>query len=496
MRHLRVVRPRGLTTHEQITAIFRLPALYELAEVLPGRHPSGRPANHPGYLLLAYGVLARVFRSGIRVEAELAQPAVWAHIVATVADMAAARPDLDIPPPGPRSPGWDAYRYARNKHLTDPETLADLQHAFTALAVEQAQGMGLLNPSGAGSLCHPDRSRTVYGDGTVVRPLYRPPTATRSTDPATGVTTISYKAADGTMTTAPPRRHDPDVAVHHGHTGPVQGQNFVAFYVRGDAPHQRVVLAVDRVPAPGQEAETAVGIVGKLHEAVGSGLQAVVYDGAFRGRHLDQLMTECGVVVVNKVHASGKTAVRRGKTGAAAGPRWLALGTWEHGDDAGPCRHLLAAVDGAVCETGLDEEGKPTVLQRLVRRQVKRPRRTSGRYHFNVGYEVPCDRGSFLAWVTPHAQPGDRDARRADAVRVIAEGEPDFDRLYGLRNDAESFNSQLKRTLLVDRAMSLGGRRQLLDVLCFGLLNNAVTAHHAALALAPEVQGGRRLRAA
>ena len=57
---------------------------------------------------------------------------------------------------------------------------------------------------------------------------------------------------------------------------------------------------------------------------------------------------------------------------------------------------------------------------------------------------------------------------------------PDFDRLYGLRNDSEAFNSQLKRTLLVDRAMSLGAHRQLLDVLCFALLNNTTNAYRAA----------------
>jgi hypothetical protein len=90
---------------------------------------------------------------------------------------------------------------------------------------------------------------------------------------------------------------------------------------------------------------------------------------------------------------------------------------------------------------------------------VKRPRRSSGRYHFYVAYEVGCPGGPFLAWVTPHALAGEPDHRRADAIRVIAEGEPDFDRPYGLRNDAESFNSQLKRNLLVDRAMNLGGQR-------------------------------------
>jgi hypothetical protein len=119
------------------------------------------------------------------------------------------------------------------------------------------------------------------------------------------------------------------------------------------------------------------------------------------------------------------------------------------------------------------------VLSRLIRRQVKRPRRSTGRFHFNVAYEVPCPAEPFQAWITPHALAGDSDHKTADAVRIIAEGEPDFDRLYGLRNDAESFNSQLKRSLLVDRAMSLGGYRQLLDVLCYGLLHNAVNAYRA-----------------
>ena len=60
-----------------------------------------------------------------------------------------------------------------------------------------------------------------------------------------------------------------------------------------------------------------------------------------------------------------------------------------------------------------------------------------------------------------------------------------------LRNDAEPFNSQLKRTLLVDRAMSLGGRRQLLDVLCFAHLHNATNALRAG---ALPAVGTRQLR--
>jgi hypothetical protein len=132
-----------------------------------------------------------------------------------------------------------------------------------------------------------------------------------------------------------------------------------------------------------------------------------------------------------------------------------------------------------VSEVAVAEDGSNIVLHRLIRRQVKRPRRASGHWHFNAAYEVPCARGSFLARVSPHPEPGDRTYARPDALRLIAQGEPDFERLYGIRADAESANSELKRTLLVDRAMSLSWRRQLIDVLMWALLNNALAQHHA-----------------
>ena len=485
MSHLRVVRTQALTHLQQVEAVFASPALYKLAATVEMRQPVGRPQQHPAWALLAYGVLARVFRSGAKVDVELAQPDTWRCVLAVVDAVRTRHPELDIPPAGRRAPGWDAWKHARNKYFTDPEVLAELQQRFTELAVEQARSLGLLEPSGPGSLCHPDRTRVVYGDGTVIRPLYRPPAAKRTKDPETGKERIVYLDPAGKEIPQPTRRYDPDAADHHGHTGSVHGQNYIGLYARGDAPHQRVVLAVDRVDRPGREAAAAVAAFKRLHAVAGNGIQAVVYDGAMRGTHIDDLMTTCGVLVINKVHASAKNAARQGKTVPA---RWFTLGIWEHAVAGGrACTHQLAAIDGAVHEVGLDDAGGPTVVARLVRKQIKRPRRSTGRFHFNVAYAVPCPDGEFLAWVTPHGEAGDADHRRADAVRVIAEGEADFSRLYSVRSDAEAFNSQLKRTLLVNRAMSLGGARQLLDVLCFGLLHNAVTAHHAAT----KSRGGR-----
>lgn len=476
-----------LTTAEQITAVFTHRALYEMAAAVPAQDRVGRPRKFPTHLILGFAVLQRVFRSGVRTEHELTDATTWVTVCAAIAQAQVDFADLDIPDPGPVPPHWQAFRYARNRYLTAPQVLADLVEVFTWHAVGQARDAGLLDPGGPGSLCHPDPSRTVYGDGTVIRPMYKPPAARRTTDPKTGAAVITYLDPAGEPIDKPARRFDPDVAEYHGHTGPVHGQNFVAWSVRGPGPHQRVVLTVGRVGRPGQEADDAMAAFWPLHAIAGPGIQAVVYDGAMRGAHIDELMTRAGVVAINKVHASSKTAARRGK---AINPRWFALGTWQHDTPAGACAHQLAAVDGAVSEVDLDDAGRPVVVSRLHRAQVKRPRRSSGRFHFNVGYTVPCPHGPFTAWVTPHGAAGDADHRRADAVRVIAEGEPDFEVLYGLRNDAESFNAQLKRTLLVDRAMSLGGARQLLDVLCFATLHNARNAYRARRAEAEP----RRLR--
>lgn len=487
-------RPAAMTTNDKIRAIFSDPTLYELGALIPERQPIGRRSHFPGYLLLGYGVLARLFRSAARVETEIADPATWEVITQTIRNMHQRDPELVPRLPGPKPPNRDAFRYARDAHLTSDDVLPQLQALFTECAVDRAREFGLLNPNGPGSLSHPDRSRVVYGDGTVVRPLYRPPAATRTTT-KDGETVITYTGPGGAPQQAPTRRYDPDAADYHGHAGPVHGQNFVALYARGDHPGHRVVLAVARVDRPGHEAATAVTAIKALHEIAGNGIQAVVYDGAMRGAHIDDLMTTLGVVVINKVHSSAKTATRRGKKSAT--PRYYPLGAWEHDTSHTPggsttCTHQLGAVDGAVSEIALNEVGKAVILHRLERRQIKRPRRASGRYHFNVAYEVPCPQEPFTAWITPHALASETSHTRADAVRIIAEGEPDFDRLYGLRNDAESFNSEFKRTLIVDRAMSLGARRQLLDVLCYAILHNAINAARAQ-ASAPNIAVMRRV---
>jgi len=93
-------------------------------------------------------------------------------------------------------------------------------------------------------------------------------------------------------------------------------------------------------------------------------------------------------------------------------------------------------------------------------------------YRFHLVVTVPCPNGDFTVWLSPHAE-NTRDTR-PEHIQLIPPGDPHFAELYGRRNDAESFNAQLKRTLLADRASAVGWERQLFDLYGFALLHNSI----------------------
>jgi hypothetical protein len=67
--------------------------------------------------------------------------------------------------------------------------------------------------------------------------------------------------------------------------------------------------------------------------------------------------------------------------------------------------------------------------------------------------------------------------------------------LRGLRSDAESVHSGFKRTLITDRAMSLGWRRGLIDYYAYAWYTNALAeAAHRAAQIPNNVRQLRRRR--
>ena len=422
---------------EALDALFAAPTLHQLAADL--QPLAGRARRHPLGMHLAYAAMARLFGSANRLDAALTSGS-WPRIVERynrgVAEHGGPRCGPHLPPLTAK-----LHRYARD-WLSCDDVLDVYRHAFTARAVELARQLGLLNPDGPGSRTRPHPSRVISGDGTILRPLYRPE--------------------------AEIARHDPTVALHHRHDGTHWGNVLVTCSVRDHTPYRRVLLGIDRVHEPGGEAATALALMRRVHQHAGEGIIAAVYDGALRGTHHQQLMRDLGIYVINAVHpiAVDEDEQRRWRA--------IPLGTWTHQPDGRPCRHTLAIHNGSVHDAAFDDAGQPLLSDPLPRHQVRRYRNRAGHYRFSLGVTVTCPRQHFVAWISPHPQRGDTTHRRPDQLRLLPASDPDYDRLYGLRNDSEAINAEYKRTLPHRRAPARGWQRQLLDFHAWATLNNTL----------------------
>lgn len=104
-------------------------------------------------------------------------------------------------------------------------------------------------------------------------------------------------------------------------------------------------------------------------------------------------------------------------------------------------------------------------------------------------YRLPGHMGGGVVTVRLHTTDDDvkRKFNRAENVRQIPPGDPDFEVLYRRRNDSESINRHLDDTLWLRRAHSVGHRRQLLNLITYALGVNGLTMHVHRHGLAPPV---------
>jgi hypothetical protein len=112
----------------------------------------------------------------------------------------------------------------------------------------------------------------------------------------------------------------------------------------------------------------------------------------------------------------------------------------------------------------------------LTRVRTHRNRDKSGKYRWYNDYAVPESLGGGTVTIRLHGNSEDAARRfnRTEKVRAIPPLDPDFDRLFRRRNDAESINRGLEDTLYLGRAHSLGHRRQQLNLLGYALMVNSI----------------------
>jgi hypothetical protein len=244
---------------------------------------------------------------------------------------------------------------------------------------------------------------------------------------------------------------------------------------RGEEVRSRLILDVERVPEPGQEAAVAMACFTRLAPLV-PGAQGVVYDTALRGVHHQVLLRELGLLPVNRVTAAekGANAPRR-----AEGRR---VEKTVHIEDKTVTRPngtkftvRLFARAGAIGVLRVSVDGDQ-FFQELLRLRTHRARDKGGRYRWYNDYTLPEDQGGGTITVRLHDNTEDWERRlnRTENLRPIPPSDPDFDALYARRNDAESINRGLDDSLYLGRAHSLGQLRQQAELLGYALVVNSV----------------------
>jgi len=159
-------------------------------------------------------------------------------------------------------------------------------------------------------------------------------------------------------------------------------------------------------------------------------------------------------------------------------------------DKALAARLAQLAAEGAhgVCDLSLTDDGSPVLIPL---ERVGNPNRQNrdGTYRTYVEYRVTDPQGGKAQIIREPTYTREEDNfNRAENVRQIPPGDPDYERLKGLRSDAEAANRQIDDHLYLRRARSLGARRQLFDLLAHAFVQNSIALRRHRLRAGPAAE--------
>jgi hypothetical protein len=240
----------------------------------------------------------------------------------------------------------------------------------------------------------------LYADGKVVTPLWKAKPGDTRLDTTTGEMR--------------PLRFEADAALHVTGSGePAWGTKHVMVAARHADRHARMILSIASVSEVGGEAKVALECIGRLAPRL-PGALGVIYDGAFRGMHLVELLRDRGLLPVVPVTAAsgGRHAKKpRVERTVLVGP-----GTIRHAD--GTSRDcILYAEAGALCLGELTTAARstapstsgpshpPTPSTNGSTPAARMPSRSTGRSTTAAGSDAPTPRDATASSSTSSATP-------------------------------------------------------------------------------------------
>jgi hypothetical protein len=205
-----------LSIKEKIDVVLRDDAVFAAAAVIPSKSLGsvGRRRTYPDYIWTLWPELRSIFGSHTAVQRELGRGRWWGYIRR---ELRRLRPELpELPRKAPRRQN---YEYMRDRYLATDEAIRRSGEIHTEVSTRQAKDGGNLDPHGGGSFTHPEITRSFYGDGKVVTPLY-------AAKP--GDTTVNRETKEERAL-----RFDPDASLHtEGGGNKVRGIKFAFLSTR------------------------------------------------------------------------------------------------------------------------------------------------------------------------------------------------------------------------------------------------------------------------
>lgn len=470
----------GVSHLERIAALLANEDFYAVADALgeAASRRCGRPRVYPHWMMLLYLCLADALDNARAVESAFEGPAgAWLREYIGVLVKQQFPDDPGRWPP----PGWPCRTaFIKWRNNVPQRYRKEFRERFTLSGIDIARELGLLDPEGPGSPTHPQKSRMIFHDGKVISPLFKGKPGERKS--------VAVRDAEtGTLRRVRrPVPADPDAKEHiTGDKNKVLGSKFWHASVRGSERFSRVTLTVDHVPsekdAGNSEADIAVTNLLDLLPRVPGAIGAIS-DTALRGTHIDALVRGTGRIFMVPVTAAGVDAKSGQRTEKQ---RYLRTVTFSDADGTTEDVDIWIS-GGRLCQQVYADDGTPILVPLKRIANLTRPN-DDGTFRTYVQYQVPCPRGGAPKTITEatYQREEDGDFNRPENVRQIPPGDPDYERLKGLRSDAEAANRQIDDHLYLRRARSIGAERQLVDLLAHFLTENSVARYRHRLANGP-----------
>jgi len=433
-----------------------------LIDASPGPRKPGREREYRVIEVFIFAVAVWVYRSHTAAHDNFSDPKNWERLRSAVRERwGALHPDRELSPhPMTRH---KHYRFRKRfKGYVDDHLLVVMKRLITDMSVEGALFIGLFNPEAGDSLAHPDSTRMLTGDGTWLRAPYN--VDAPMIDPRTGQV----------------RRRDATAVLYHGNDAGLQFKpchQAVIVSGRNLHPNERVVLFAGVMPPEGvlgtrSDATMAVQATLQLldeHEALRAGVRGMAYDMQMDSEDKDDLL-DSGLTYTVK----SRITSRRKAASRVLGPL-----RFVHKDGT-KSKHVVTAIADTPCLSRL--VGNKQVVQPLRRVTLERKRRKRERAWTIYGiFEVPdtevVPRELVGACVRiPHnSTKTERETvpyhtRRTRALSPIPESDPWFDEIYGIREDSESINSDIKSRLPHGRCRTPGAENLTFELLAYQLM--------------------------